>query len=132
MTLNFEDRTVIVNHRLQRAKETLQEAKAVAELRYLHAAVNRLYYACYYAASALLIHNGHLTRTHQGVIGLLNLHFVSKELLSKEQGKFYGKLFELRLTGDYNDWAILEEEDVLSKIAPAEEFINSIEKLILD
>jgi len=131
MTLDFQDRTAIVSYRLQRAKETLQEAKEMSELKYWRIAANRLYYACFYAANALLVNNNHLTRTHSGVVSLLNLHFVSKGLISKELGNLYGRLFALRQTGDYDDWAVVEAEDVLPKIALSEEFIATVEKLIL-
>jgi len=130
MTLNFEDRNAIVTLRMQRAKETLQEAKDNVDMKHWRVVANRLYYACYYAASALLINNGHLARTHSGVVSLLNLHFVLNGLISEEQGNLYGKLFTLRQEGDYNDWKIVQAEEVLSKIVPAEKFITTIEKLI--
>ena len=132
MTLNFEDRNAIVTLRLQRAKETLQEAKDNANMNHWRVVANRLYYACYYATSALLIDNGHLARTHSGVVSLFNLHFVSKGLVSQEQGSLYGKLFTLRQEGDYNDWKTVDAEEVLSKIVPAEEFVAAIEKLITE
>jgi uncharacterized protein (UPF0332 family) len=130
MTLEFEDRTAIVTLRLQRAKETLQDAKDAANIQRWRMAANRLYYACYYAASALLVSKGHIARTHTGVVSLLNLHFVTNGLINKEQGKFYGNLFSLRQDGDYDDWRIIEAEDVQPKIALAEGFIATIEKLI--
>jgi len=68
--------------------------------------------------------------THSGAIGLLGIHFVAKGLISKEHGKFYGKLFELRQTGDYDDWMTVEAEDVISRIEPAQKFIEEIEKLL--
>ena len=131
MTLNSEDRNTIVRLRLQKAKETLQDTKCVAELNLWRVAANRLYYACYYAASALLINNGHSPRTHSGIITLLGLHFVSKGLISEEQGYFYSTLFKLRHTGDYDDRAKIDTEDVLPNIPLAEDFIAMIEKLIL-
>jgi len=131
MTLTNEERKQVVTHRLQRAKETLQEAKIMAETEYWHGAVNRLYYACYYVASALLIKHEHIVRTHSGVINLLGLHFVSKGLISEEKGSFYGRLFTLRQSGDYNDWVEINPETVKLMMAPAEEFITSLEKLIL-
>lgn len=131
MMLEFEDRSAIVTLRLQRVKETLQDAKDAANIKRWRMAANRLYYACYYAASALLVNSGHIARTHTGVVSLFNLHFVTKGLISKEQGRFYGNLFSLRQDGDYDDWKIIDAEDVLPKIAPAEEFIATIEELIL-
>jgi uncharacterized protein (UPF0332 family) len=130
MKLSEEERGAIVMHRLQKAKDTLREAKGNIEIAYWHTAANRLYYACYYAASALLIKNGHIAQTHSGVIGLLGMHFISKGIISKELGKFYTKIFELRQTGDYSDWIAIESADVQPLVEPAEEFINAVDCLL--
>ena len=130
MTLSEENRNIIVNYRLQKAKETLAEAKGGAEMGFLHSAANRLYYACFYAVTALLIKNKYPTHTHNGVITLLNKHFVLEGIISKEQNKLYGKIFELRQKGDYHDLVVIKEEDVLPLIQPAEQFITEIENLI--
>ena len=130
MTLQKEDRNVIVTLRLQRAKETLIEAKGNIQLGFWRTSANRLYYACYYAASALLIQNGLLTHTHAGVINQLGLHFVSKDMISKEEGKFFKQLFQLRQNGDYDDWFDIKEQDVLPLVEHTENFITKIENLI--
>jgi uncharacterized protein (UPF0332 family) len=130
MKLSEEEREAIVAHRIQKAKNTLHEAKGNIELAYWHTAANRLYYACYYAVSALLIKNGYAAQTHSGTLGLLGMNFVSNGIISKESGKLYSKLFELRQTGDYSDWAVLESTDVQPLVEPAEKFIYTIEKLI--
>ncbi|MDR0231362.1 MAG: HEPN domain-containing protein [Dysgonamonadaceae bacterium] len=130
MTLRREDKDTLITFRLQRAKETLIEAKGNMELKFWRVVANRLYYACFYAASALLIKEGITAHTHSGIISQLGLHFVKKGLISTEQGKLYGKLFSLRQTGDYSDRISISEQDVLPLIEPAEKFIAEIETLI--
>ncbi|MDR3339342.1 MAG: HEPN domain-containing protein [Candidatus Symbiothrix sp.] len=132
MKLSEEEKTAIVLHRLQKAKDTLVEAKGTIALGYWNTAANRLYYACYYVASALLMKHGYSAHTHAGIIGLLSLHFVSKGIICKELGKFYSQLFELRQTGDYSDWMVMEEADVQSFVEPADKFIDALEKLITE
>jgi len=130
MTLQQEDRNALITLRLQRAKETMLEVEGITQLGYWRAAANRLYYACYYAVSALLIKNNLTARTHTGVINQLSLHFVTKGYISKEQGKFFKHLFELRQSSDYNDWFNIEEKDISPLLEPAKNFITEIEKLI--
>ncbi|MCL2132233.1 MAG: HEPN domain-containing protein [Lentimicrobiaceae bacterium] len=130
MTLNKEERDSIVMYRFQRAKETLTEAKGNIEMEFWHAAANRLYYACYYAVSALLINNGYTARTHNGAFSLFGRYFVTTGFISKEQNKLYRNLFNLRQGGDYEDWINIEENDVIPLLEPAEQFITEIEKLI--
>ena len=47
-------------------------------------------------------------------------------LLSRDLGKLYNQLFQLRLTGDYSDTFGLTAEDVVPKIKPTEDFINQV------
>jgi len=131
MTLSEENRSNIINHRLQRAKETLEEAKTNAALSYWRVAANRLYYACFYAVSALLVKQGLTIHTHSGTIGQFSLHFVKTGIVSVEQGAFYKQLFYLRQTGDYSDTVDVKEADVIPRIEPTEKFIATIEKIIL-
>jgi len=93
-------------------------------------ASNRLYYACYYAVTALLIQNGHSPHTHGGAIGLLGKYFVVTDIISKEDNSLYQKLFELRQDGDYSDWISVKKSDIEPLLAPAEKFIETIENLI--
>jgi uncharacterized protein (UPF0332 family) len=130
MSLSDEERDALVFYKRQKANDTLKEALGIAQLGYWNAVANRLYYACYYITTALLVFNGHSAQTHSGVIRLFGLNFVAKGLVSKEHSRFYSKLFEMRLTGDYDDLYNLTEEDVKPLIEPAKLFITEIEKLI--
>jgi len=132
MKLDTEDRKVIVKHRLQKARNTFTEVKGIVEMGYWHAAANRLYYACFYAVTALLIKNGHSSRSHNGVFTLLGEHFVVTGIISKEQNRLYRKLFDLRQDGDYDDWVVVDESDIIPLLEPAENFITDIENLIND
>jgi len=130
MTLKPEDRDTLVMLRLLRAKETMSEVKGNMQMGYWRVVTNRLYYACYYAVSALLIQNNLTAHTHAGVISQLGLHFVKKGVISIEQGKLYRDLFEKRQSSDYNDWISISEQDILLLVEPAEKFIAEIENLI--
>jgi len=48
----------LVLHRLARARETLGEARLLANAKRWNACVNCLYYGCFYAVSALLVKDG--------------------------------------------------------------------------
>jgi len=130
MTLEQKDRDVLVTLRLRRAKETINEARDNMLLGHWRVVANRLYYACYYAATALLIKNNLTAHTHVGVINQLGFHFVTKGIISMEQGKLYRNLFEKRQVSDYDDWISIDEQDVKPLLEPAEEFIAEMEKLI--
>ena len=130
--LTDEERQALVFNKVRRSKETWAEAKGIIENKYWYAAANRMYYACYYMVSALLLKNGQSAHTHGGIIGLFGLHFVKTGIVSSEMGKFYSELYELRQTGDYDDWKTLAESDILPLIPKVELFLDTIDRLIKD
>ena len=70
-----------VKYRLSRAKESFEEVKVLAKNEMWNGCINRLYYACFYAVSALLLQNNIQTKTHAGARQMFGLHFVDKGLI---------------------------------------------------
>lgn len=132
MNDNFdnESRQALIDYRLSRAYETLKEAELLCEGKFYNATINRLYYACYYAAVALLLKNNVSVQTHSGVKTMLGLHFVSKGLLTIENGKLFTALFEKRHSGDYDDFVFCDREMVDELTPKAKEFIDAVKDLI--
>ncbi len=128
--MNETDRKEIVRYRLSRAHDTLREVNILIENQLWNTAVNRMYYACYYAVIALLVSNEIKAQTHTGVRQMFGLHFVKKGIVDKEFGRYYSKIFDKRQTGDYDDFIDYNKEDVLALFKPATEFISEIDKLI--
>ena len=91
----------LATYRLQRSLETMQEAEVLFSNEFYNAVINRLYYACYYAVTALLLKNGITAQTHSGTKSMLGLHFVVPGKLSKKIANTYFTLFEKRQSGDY-------------------------------
>jgi len=130
MGLTEKERKDVVKFRLDKANDTLAEIPVLMENKFYRTAANRLYYACFYAATALLINDTYETHTHKGVKTLLGLHYIKENRLGKPFGTMYDQLFSLRQTGDYEDWISIEEKDIKSLLEPAERFIEEIERLI--
>lgn len=129
MSLSFEEREAVVRIRIEKSLRTLAEAKANVHMQLWPAAANRLYYAAYYAVSALVIANGDTAQTHAGVKVVFNLHFVKEGKVSREIATTYNELFLKRMTGDYDDTYDLQAADVLPLVEPAEDLINTINQL---
>lgn len=130
MSLSDEERFALVSYRLEKAHITLEQVKNIVPLGYWDMIANRLYYAAYYAVSALLLQDGYTVQTHHGIIQMLGLHYIKTCILSGECGTLYGQLFSLRQTGDYGDTFGLTEKQVEPLIKPTEELIGQIETLI--
>ena len=113
-TLDEQSRLALIQYRIERAEETIEEASLLSKESHFNAAINRLYYACFYAASALMVAYGLTASSHAGVKTMIGMHFVSKGLLSKEQGKAFSRLFEIRHSGDYDDFVMTRTRSLSS------------------
>ncbi len=129
-TLDEQSRQGLVRYRIERADETMEEVALMASHGHYNAAVNRLYYACYYAAEALLLQNHISASTHAGVKSMLGLHFVSKGILSLDDGKTFNTLFEKRHSSDYEAFAYCDKELIDSLTPRADIFIADIKELL--
>lgn len=128
--LTDQDRHNLIEYRLTRAQETLEEAAYNAKGEYYNTAVNRLYYAAYYAASALMLSSGLYATTHAGVKTMLSLHFIKTGKLNIEHGKTFLTLFENRQSGDYEDFVYCDL-NLYSQLAPRTvDFIKDIKSII--
>lgn len=124
------DRSDLAKYRINRARETLSEISLHIENELWNTAVNRLYYACYYAVIALLVDRKISTTAHAGVRRMFGFHFVKTGIIEKDLGKFYSDIFDMRQTGDYEDYMDFTKEDVLDLLPMAQKLISRIEALL--
>ena len=117
----------LVRYRLQRAKDTLEDAKILADNRRWNSAINRLYYASYYAVTALLLGADLNPSTHNGAKSNFTEHFVKTNRIDKEYGKIYSQLFTWRQKGDYDDLFDFSEDKVMPYFNPVANLIKIIE-----
>ena len=87
----------------------MQEAEEMIQTAHWNLAIQRLYYAAFYMASALLVKNKISTQTHNGVVAQLGLHFVTTGKLDKAEGRLYSRLLQNRITGDIMIFLILRK-----------------------
>lgn len=125
-----EEREAIVAYRRENARQTLKEIAILIENELWNMAMNRLYYACFYVTSALLISKGIDAQTHAGVRRMLSLHFVKGGKLSMKQSNLYTNLFEKRQTSDYEDFIYFDRETVEELYPQTCDFVKAIEELI--
>lgn len=128
--LDEESRKALILYRIQRAGETLKEAEVMIRESFYNAAINRMYYACYYAVVALLLKYDIQTQTHNGVRTMLGLHFVATGKIPLKIGKTFTTLFEKRHSGDYDDFVYCDKEMVDELYPQAKLFIETMSELL--
>lgn len=124
------DKSTLIQYRMKRAGETLDEAKLAAKNDRLLLAANRIYYSAFYAVSALGIKNDFITTKHGQLLGWFNQNFVKSELVEKRLGEFYRNAFQMRQRSDYDDFVEFDKESIAEKLNLASEFIDRIAELV--
>lgn len=127
--MKAETRT-LVRYRMERAWESMEEASILFERGHFNTAVNRLYYACFYAVNSLLLARNLSTSKHSGVRAMFHQHFVRTGSVSPELGKFYDILFDNRQKGDYEDLIRFERTDVEPWLAKVRDFLSTVHKIV--
>jgi uncharacterized protein (UPF0332 family) len=115
---------------MARARATLDDADALIEKNRWNGALNRLYYAVFYAARALLATRNVDSSRHSGVISLFQQHFVRTGHVAEESARTLPRLFEKRQTTDYGDYAEATRDEVLALRVQVEGFLKACEDLL--
>lgn len=89
-------------------------------------AVNRSYYATFYALRAVLALEGVDFKRHKDVVSYFNQHYVATGKFERDLGKRIGRLKTMREDCDYDDFYIIEREEVLAQLETAEMVIEAV------
>ena len=96
-------------------------------------AINRAYYAMFYAAHAALRHRGIevASSKHGTLVRRFGEHLIKTALLSRALGTSLSKALERRQKADYGR-ELLTTEDAEKAVSEAEVFVAAIERWIED
>jgi len=128
--MTTEERNEYVKYRIESAHKTVDAAKVLAENGFWNSAVNRLYYAVFYAVNALLVMNNIQTKSHSASKSQFSLHFIKTGKLDKKYGKLLAELYDWRQKGDYENIFDYDSDSVKPLLAPVTDMISQIEKEI--
>ena len=121
---------ILLHHRLECAQESLDDARLLARSDRWNACVNRLYYSCFYAVSALLARDGLSASRHTGIRSLFNRNYVRTGVVPRDVARLYNDLFERRQESDYADFVRFQADQVRPWIPQTAAFIAHITSLL--
>ena len=130
MSLNDEEREIMVEFEIERAHRLIDQFPILEEAKLWDTLANRVYYAVFHAVTALLIKNGLHAGSHQGVSVLFSKHFVKEGLIDAEYGKFFARLENMREKSDYTCLFETTEDEVLPMIPQAKALVAIIEGMV--
>jgi len=119
-----------IRYRIDRAVETLAEVDSHLSNGFWNTAINRMYYACFYAVSALLVKSNIEVNSHTGVRQRFGQLYVKPGIIDRDLGKHFTELFEKRNRGDYNDFVDFDEVEARSLLQKSIELVQRIKYLL--
>ena len=120
----------LIRYRPERAREALDDAQSDMEQGRLNSASNRIYYAIFYAAVALLTTKNLSSSRHAGVIALFYENFVQTGAFPTELARYLGRAMETRIDTDYKVSAPPEPAKLDEMLEDVRAFVQKAETLI--
>jgi hypothetical protein len=117
----------LMHYRLEQAHETLREAILLRDAAAYRGALNRAYYAMFYALLGLLATRQLGTSKHSGAIALFDREFVKTGLFSSDLSRALHLAFDRRQVHDYGEMIAIEVATVSQTIAEASAFVKAVE-----
>ncbi len=100
-----KDSRALIDYRMDQAAEALQDAELLLEAGRHRSAANRLYYAAFYAAVAILLTRRLEYSRHSAVIASFDKEFIRTGVLPKEYSRTLHRSFNERQQDDYMPFA---------------------------
>jgi uncharacterized protein (UPF0332 family)/DNA-binding CsgD family transcriptional regulator len=113
----------------RKARRALGAVRVTLDIGDGDAAVNRAYYAMFYAATAALVSVGERPKTHHGTCLRFQLHFIRSGRLEATIGRMLIRARNLRLRSE-NEAVSVDSHAISNLSADAERFVNSVEKML--
>jgi len=117
---------------MQHAREMLEVAAHNTADGFYGSAINRAYYAVFYAANALLVTRGVARGKHSGVIAAFREHFVKPGFIEAEYSRIYGRVMDDWHVSDYEIELGIDIEVAEADLRDARRFVDRTEDFLRD
>ena len=117
-------------HRLEQAKENLEEAELLFNCNKFKGANNRAYYSIFHSIKSVLALEPIDFKRHKDVQVYFNKNYVNTEIFPKKIGHKIAEAYTIREDSDYDDEYSADAESTKIQIETAKEMIGLVEKYI--
>lgn len=122
----------LVSYRIEQADDALEQAKLLYANEHAGGAVNRAYYAMFYAVQALIAKHGVNVSKHGGAIAFFDRHIIKERKLDTHFSKWLHWLFDLRQDADYGTAFSPNADQTEEALVCATKFVHEIKQKITD
>ena len=91
---------------------------------------NRSYYAIFSAMRAVLALNGFDSKKHSGIIAEFRKAYLKTGILPQELSLTIDSLVEIRQGSDYDDFYLIDKDEVKNQLAAAENFVKVVSEYL--
>ena len=131
MSLNAEDKQVLIQLHLEKAHACLADGEQLLAMNSVSAATNRFYYAVFHAVHALFVNKGILSKSHHGTNAQFHQHFIKTGILDPKFGRFIAMMENMREKADYDVVYDVTREDVDALKPLAYELVQIAEQMLI-
>lgn len=121
-----ERRVDLCNYRMKNSEDSLTVAEDCMEKGLYRDAINRSYYAAFYAIKALLALEEVDFKRHKDVVAYFNRTYAVTEKVPREIGRKLAHLQQKREKSDYDDFYIASKEETMEQIENTKSVILAV------
>jgi len=115
-----------IKYRLSQGSESLKEAEVLYQASLFRGAVNRAYYAMFYATLALSVLKEREISKHSGLIAFFDQEYVKTRIFPKDLSKALHLAFDQRQSNDYGEVGLIDQAEAQRAIVEARAFVVKI------
>jgi uncharacterized protein (UPF0332 family) len=120
------DIKALIEYRLDEAGEALRDAELLLNAGRYRSAANRLYYAAFYAAVAVLLTKGLEYSRHSAVIAFFDKELIRTGILPKEYSRTLHRAFNERQQDDYMPFVEMDPDDLKQLLVDVRNMVNGV------
>ena len=114
-----------IQRQFEQAAECIEDAHILLENNRLAAAVTRIYYAMFHAATAALLGSGIRRRSHRATLAAFGQTFIKTDQLDKQLYRELRAAFERRQQADYEAVIEVDGQAVARLLGQAIDFVDA-------
>lgn len=128
----MQHKSELIKLSLEKAQQALKSAQDNINLQNLETAQNRIYYAIFYAVSALAYKNNFSTSKHKQLMGWFNKKFIYEDnIFNENMIEIYTEAFSFRQKSDYElTYITTNTLEVEESLKEALFFIEEVKKYL--
>jgi len=115
---------------MKQAHECLSASERDINANAYRSAASRSYYAIFHAMRAVLAIDCFDSKKHSGIITAFRQRYIKEGIFPVEFSDIIKIAFENRGKGDYDDFFVISEEEVIEQIENVKTFLTAVENYI--